>query len=214
MVAKGKRQRQILSDQKFPRDFKGMYYKEATDAIALCIASNMENTSALERALRILEQMPSDKIGTQRRITSNIDAIETFMTMLDDIDLMGGSPKMGDASPAKLSIMNVAVSVRPEIVIKGQGKSGKKLIGAIKLHFPKTYSLDKEAASFASTIVQKYCHDLIANDEETYAPYCQLIDIGSKTVHLGVKSTITRFREVEANCKTIAQLWPNITEDE
>ena len=40
--AKAGRQRQILSDQKYPTDFKGMYYKEASEAIALAIASNLE----------------------------------------------------------------------------------------------------------------------------------------------------------------------------
>src|SRR3979490_3084463 len=87
--AKAARTRQTLRDQKFPSEFKGMYYKEATDSISACIASNLENTAVIERTIAALEQQTPDKIGTQRRIQSNIDALETFEAMLDDIDLKG-----------------------------------------------------------------------------------------------------------------------------
>jgi hypothetical protein len=63
--AKAARQRQILRDQKFPSEFKGMYYKEATEAISICIASNLENTSIIERTIATLDQQKPDKIGTQ-----------------------------------------------------------------------------------------------------------------------------------------------------
>ncbi len=36
-AAKAARQRQILRDQKYPTEFKGMYYKESSEAIASCI---------------------------------------------------------------------------------------------------------------------------------------------------------------------------------
>src|SRR5689334_23054807 len=35
--AKAARQRQILRDQKFPSEFKGMYYREAAETIAVCL---------------------------------------------------------------------------------------------------------------------------------------------------------------------------------
>ena len=104
MTAKASRQRQILHDQKFPSDFKGPYYKEAGEAISACIASNLENLDALDRQLRILEQQSPDKIGAQRRVASNIDAIETFKLMLDDIDLKGGSPSLGANSAPIITI--------------------------------------------------------------------------------------------------------------
>ena len=52
-----------------------MYYKEATEAISTCLASNLENISVIDRAIMSLEQQSPEKIGTQRRIASNIDAL-------------------------------------------------------------------------------------------------------------------------------------------
>jgi hypothetical protein len=49
--AKARRQRQILRDQKYPTDYKGMYYREASEAISSYIASNLEHTSIIDRAI-------------------------------------------------------------------------------------------------------------------------------------------------------------------
>lgn len=214
VVSKGGRQRQILRDQKYPQDFKGMYYKEAAEAIAACVASNLEDMSSIERALRVLEQATPDKIGTQRRINANIDAIETFLAMQDQIDLMGATPALGSNAPQKMKIMNVEVSVRPEIILRGNGKSGKKLIGAMKLHFPRTFPLEGDAWGYVSAVTQMYCKDYLATDEEVYAPYCSVIDIGSQTFYAGVKAITNRMKDVQAECKNIAGLWPTITPNE
>lgn len=125
VVSKGGRQRQILRDQKFPQDFKGMYYKEASEAIAACLVSSLEDMSALERAQSVLEQTTSEKIGTQRRINSNIDALETFESMLGMIDLGTATPEMGEHAPEKLKIHNVEISVRPDIILRGKGNQAK-----------------------------------------------------------------------------------------
>lgn len=94
--AKAPRQRQILRDQKFPQDYKVMYYREATEAISLCLSSNLENTAVLDKAIASLEQQTPEKIGTQRRIEANIDALEAFQTMLDDIDFKDATPQLGE----------------------------------------------------------------------------------------------------------------------
>ena len=128
MTAKAARQRQILRDQKFPSTLKGLTTREAAEAISACIASNLENLDALDRQIRILEQQSPDKIGTQRRIASNIDAIETFKMMLDDIDLKGANPSLGANSAPKITIQNVEISIRPEILqLKVKAKKCRSL---------------------------------------------------------------------------------------
>lgn len=209
--AKAPRQRQILRDQKFPQDFKGMYYREATEAISSCLASNLENTSVLEKAILSLEQQTPEKIGTQRRVEANIDALEAFQSMLDDIDFKDAKPTLGEPSPPRLTIQNVEISVRPEIVLTASGKSGAKLVGAIKLHFPKTYPLGDEGGAFVSALLQEYSKAYLADQGETYGPLCYVIDVGAKKVCPGVKSVVNRMKEVRANCQNIVALWPTIT---
>jgi len=73
--------------------------------------------------------------------------------MLDDIDLKDAEPSLGDHAPPKLTIRNVEVSVRPDILLKGIGKKKQPLVGGIKLHFPRTFPLNA-SAGYVSVLLQ------------------------------------------------------------
>jgi hypothetical protein len=215
IVSKGGRQRQILRDQKFPTEYKGPYYKEAAEPIAAVLADNLEDLTPITKAINVLNQMQPEKIGTQRRINSNIDALESFEAMLDEIDFQGATPSLGAHTSGKLKIQNVEISVRPEIILRGKGgKSGKKLVGGAKLHFPRTFRLTEDAAGYVSAIVQEFLKAYYSADGEPHGPYCPVLDIGSQTFFAGVKSTAARMKDVAAECRNIAGLWPTIQADE
>lgn len=213
IVSRGARQRKILSDRKYPDpDFKaGIYHREAAEAVAQYLTAGAIDTSPLTRQLRLLEQMPSEKVGTARRISANIDAIERFSEMLDDIDLDKTNPSLGSNYAEKLTFHNVEISVRPEIILRGDGPKGKKLVGAVKLHFSKTRPHNEESAGYVSAIVQEFCRLHVATNDEIVNPtYCFVIDVASGTVFPGVKSTAARMKDVAAECQNISGLWSTI----
>ena len=208
------RQRQILRDQKFPTDFKRMFYREAGDAIAQCLASALEDTEVLVRAVSLLEQMPADKVGTARRISANIDAVETFADMLDDIHFGDATPSLASNMAPHLQINNIQISIRPQILLKAPAKKGGPLLGALKLHFPRTFSLTAETSGYASALLQEW-HRVHQPDEGLpHGPLCYVIDVGAKQVWPGVKSTTARMKEIASHCQNIAALWPTITQAE
>lgn len=210
MTAKGARQRQILKDQKYPTDYKGMYYKEASEAIASALASSLEDLSPIEKQVKLLAQQTPTKIGAQRRVAANIDALETFMGMLDDIDLEGIDTQLGEQSPAKLTVHGVEISVRPEVLLTKKGKSGAQIVGALKLHFPRTFCLNEDSAGTVSAILQEWSKIHLADAGACFGPLCPVIDVGSRKVYPGIKATKARMNDVEASCQNIAALWPSI----
>jgi hypothetical protein len=210
MTASPARQRQILKDRKYPTEYKGMYYKEAAESIAQVIASNLEDVAALGNQKLVLEQIVTDKIGTQRRIQSNIDALEGFETMLDKIELYGCAAELGAHAPQKLKFYGVEVSVRPEVILKRDGKSSQ-LIGAMKLHFPRQFPLNDVAAGFVSAVLQEWCRNCMADHGLPQGDFCAVVDVGSRSFFPGVKATAMRLKQVEAACQNIAALWPSIT---
>lgn len=213
IVSKGARQRKILKDRKYPdEEFNlGMYHREATEAVSQYIAQGAIDSSPISAKLATLGQATPEKIGTARRINANIDALERFLEMLDDIDLMDADPQLGANNAPKLSFHNVQISVRPEIILRGDGPKGAKCVGAIKLHFSKTRPLGEEAAGYVSAVVQEFCKLHVVKDNETVHPgYCQVIDIASGKVYPGVKATTQRMKDVAAECQNIAGLWPTI----
>lgn len=206
------RQRRIIRDQKYPPDYQVVYYREAQEAIAQCIASSLEDIASIDRQIALLNQQSPDSVGAQRRLASNVDALEAFLDMIDDIDLRGATPSLGANQAPRLSVRNVEISVRPEIVLRAEGRT-QPLIGGIKLHFPRTNSLNEDAAGFASAVLQEWCVATMANDGTASGPHCFVIDVGSRRVHAGVRSTARRLEGIQAACQTIHALWPTITPD-
>jgi hypothetical protein len=213
IISKGARQRKILHDRKYPDpDFQmGMYHKEASDAVAAYLADGAVDPSPLDKALHSLAQMTSDKIGTERRINANIDALERFNTMLDNIDLKGAEPEFGTHKAQKLTFHNVEISVRPEIVLRATVK-GKKYIGALKLHFSRSHPHNEESAGFVSAVVNEYCRLHVADYGGGIVDpsFCQVIDVASGNVFAGVKATKQRLRDIEAECQNIAGIWATL----
>lgn len=204
------RQRQILRDQKFPTDFKGMFYREAAEAIARCLASNLQDTNVLVRAVSLLEQMPAEKVGTARRINANIDAIDTFSNMLDDLSFGDATPSLAPNSAPLLQISNIQVSVRPEVLLKSPGNKAGPLLGSVKLHFPRTFSLTEKTSGYVSTLLQEWHKTHQPDNGMPHGPICYVVDVGAKRVWPGVKSTTARMKDISSHCQNIAALWPTI----
>lgn len=212
MVSKAARQRKLLRDRKYPdEDFNmGMYHREAGEAISRYLVSDQLSTDVIDNQIAVIKQQTPTAIGTQRRLNSNIEAMERFLDMLDDFSFAGSSPELGAHSPQKLTYHGVQVSVRPEVVLRATIK-GKNVIGAVKLHFPKGFEMTDETAGYVSAAVQEYCFRHIAKpDEMVNSAFCQVFDIGSGNIFAGVKATKSRLKDVEDTCRNIADIWPNI----
>lgn len=212
MVSKAARQRKLLKDRKYPdEDFNmGMYHREAGEAVSRYLISDQLSTDNIDNQISIIKQQTPTAIGTQRRLNSNIEAMERFLGMLDDFSFSDAAPELGAHSPEKLTYHGVQVSVRPEVVLRGTIK-GNAAVGAVKLHFPKGFEMTDETAGYVSAAVQEHCFRHIAHPSETVNPaWCQVFDIGSSRVFSGVKATKSRLKDIEDTCRNIADIWPNI----
>jgi len=212
MVSKAARQRKLLKDRKYPDpDFQmGMYHREATEAVARYLVSDQLSTDPIDNQIAIIKQQSPGAIGAQRRLNSNIEAMERFLEMLDDFDFGDAEASHGEHAPPKLTFHGVQVSVRPEIILRGNVK-GKPVIGGVKLHFAKGFEMTDETAGYVSAAVQEFCDRHLTNEGATVNPaYCQVFDIGSGRIFPGVKATKSRLRDIEDTCRNIADIWPNL----
>ncbi len=210
MTVKAGRQNRILHDAKYPQDYITPYYREATDAIAKCIADGMQDLMPLDNAIKLLGQKTANCVQEGRRVEGNIDAIENFINMVDRIELKGGEPKLGAHQAPHITCNGVSVSVRPEITLHAKKRSGVPLVGGIKLHFPKTFPLNEDAAQYISTALQFYCNDHLIEDGASSYEHCFVLDIGTGQVFDGVKAIVARRRDIEQTCRQIASLWPTV----
>ena len=213
ITSKAARQRSILYNQKFPPDYVTPFYDDATEAIALFIAKGMDSPSILENRIKLLEQMPVNTVWQQRRTIGNIEAIETFMGMIDALDLSGITCRLGSQTPPRLPIRNVEVSVRPEVILSRPNPKGGKLVGALKLHFPKTNPLSEESAGYVSAVCVRFCDSYLADEGAADSRLCCVLDLASAKLYPGVKATTLRLKDVDAACEQIFNLWDTIKEE-
>ena len=137
--------------------------------------------------------------------------IERFLEMLDQIDLGSADVCLGHNNPTKMTIHNVSISVRPDLIITAHDKKGNLQKGGIKLQLSKAATFDQDMAKTVSAVVQTYLSDHGNSDDAIiYAPYCQVIDVAAGCVFPGVKSITQRMKDVSAECQNILALWPSI----
>jgi hypothetical protein len=213
VCSRGARQRRILYERKYPDpEFSaGMFHREAAEAVTKYFADGCVDATPITIRLAALGQLKPDKIGTARRINANIDALDRFADMLDDIDLQGAATSMGAHNPPKLTFHSVKISVRPEIILRAKGPKGQSMVGAVKLHFTKSHCHDGESAGYVSAVVQEYLRSHVIQGDEIVASHlCPVIDIGSGSVFPGAKAITKRLRDIEAECQNIQALWPSI----
>lgn len=206
VVGAGRRNR-ILHDAKFPPDYIRPVYRTAGEAIATFITGGMTDIGAIERAMEALGNETPNTVWDQRRINSNIDALETFGNMIDAIDLRGAQAELGPNRADHLARNGVSISVRPEVILRST-RRGQTVIGALKLHFPKANPLGARASGFVSAAMVAH---LQATQADTVDPaLCSVIDVSSAAFFQGPAATRQRLREVDEGCVEIASRWPSI----
>ena len=145
-----------------------------------------------------------------RRFAGNIDAIETFIDIMGDVDLKGVDAKLGAHQANHLVVRGVEISVRPEVTLHLKKRSGEPLVGGVKLHFPKTFPLNSDAADYISACLQMYANDHLSQHGPPSPAHCYVVDMSSGKVFPGAKAIRTRMKDVEETCKQIATIWPTI----
>lgn len=140
LTASPSRRHRIVQDQQDPKPFITARYSDARDAIVDFLASGM---SEEEKLLSVAEQLRSDATGTdfvRQDRAASADAIENFLEAADQIEIEDLAVVPADsASTASMEVAGVRVSVRPDAYLKNTITGD--IVGAIKLHFPKTAPL-------------------------------------------------------------------------
>jgi hypothetical protein len=209
VTSRAARQNQILRNAKFPPDYITTYYRDAAEAIARFLAGGMIDLSILDNSISVLSQKVAGNVYETRRIAGNIDAIETFANLLDDISYGGASAKLGAQKAPHLVLGGVEISVRPEVTLHSTSKAGD-MVGGIKLHFPKIEPMDEEQANLVSALMSAFCKDHLWKDGAPLPAHCIVIDLASGKVYPGIKSVKQRLKDIESACGQIATLWPGI----
>jgi len=197
----------ILRDQKFPPEFKQVWYKDATNTIIRFLLDDDHDEEILVRAIdRFLAAGGTDH--EQKRLKYNAEALQGFLGGYGDLSTDSLSIARGPKS-ATLSIEGVTISVRPEIVLSGRYR-GNRVAGGLKLYLARTDRLTDDSAAVIGALLHHYMGTSASPSRKISKRHCQVMDVFSGEVFAAPSAIVRRMRDLEAACREIALRWPSI----
>jgi len=199
------RRKRIVSDQQTPQPFIVARYKDAREAIVDFIVSGMGDRAGLfSLANRLRRSREGSEFAISDRIAS-ADAIVSFIQAVDDIALGDCiAVAMPGTSSEGMSISGVYVSVRPDIYLRNWVTG--EIVGALKLHFPKTSPLSSAGAEYVATAMRVYMErekGCLNFDHRK----CFVVDVPTASVTIAPKAHVRKMKDIEAACEEIAIRW-------
>lgn len=201
--------RSIIIQQKQPKTFIVNYYDYANQPILNFLLGGCKDEEIIVKEIDSLYHKDTQSEYEEIRISVNIEAMQAVLDSYDQLDLENLVVEQIQNDCPKVMISNVDISVRPELLIKGQNKK----IGALKLYYGKNDPLSVESASYISAIVSRFIEENYTDSLEKNLKLCQVYDIFSGMVYAAPAAIKKRYRDIEYACQEIA-LWWNALEEE
>jgi hypothetical protein len=212
LVASPVRRRQIILDQKYPPEVKVIRYKDAQRAIVDHLVNGHEDPGILSRhRQRLADWTPTadDSDYEVQRKRNCLEAIEAFIAMLHTLP-EGLVLAAAGQDRRRLHKAGVSISIQPDAIIHGIGRNHTSLVGAIKLHFSKTFALDDRAGEYAGTLLHEFGERYLSDRGQPTFRHFYVIDVFARRIYTAPRAFIRRRGEVEAACEEIASRWASL----
>lgn len=207
-TADARQRRAIVKDQKRPREFSAMRYFDAREAMIDHLLDGETDPSAL---FLVIEYLASGYLGStwaSQNAALCIEALSHFLKWQDYTPWKRMKLERGPESPPPVDLCGVWVDVQPDIILRGENRNGRPIVGALKLHLSKTQPLDAESGQNIAALLHHYASTVLARPGETAsASRCMVWDVFSGTLHAAPKANLTRLHVMEACCEEIAFRW-------
>lgn len=204
---KASRRERILKDAKFPPTFQLIRYDPTREMVQRYLAGLIPNTQALQAAIAQYEYTKTKDEFEARMKKSNLEAMGLFAALAPTLVFEGAKVTLGEHAPPKLSISDVAVSVRPDLNLTYVGKGGLEH-GALKLNISKGAVHTIDSAEYAGALVRHFLTTRLGDDCDHKRVF--VLDIFGKKISPSPKATVNRMKDVEAACAEIARQWDSI----
>lgn len=201
LTATPARRRRIVEDQINPKEFIAARYTDARENISNYIAGAIGEQELTDAAKTLRNQTHESKFITQDKSLS-ADAIDEFLELSDQLPTDYRFEKVAASDSSTLEISGVTVSIRPDVYLLNDNN---QVVGAIKLHFPKSNPLTTTSGEYVATGLRTFMQEY---SQATIDPkLCIVIDIPSSNLIAAPKAGKKRMSDIEAACEEINARW-------
>jgi hypothetical protein len=194
-------QRKVLQDFKFPDGDESygmrMYYQDAVKKVLAFHRTNPGRDFLKNSATSLLAAAAAaEKPQTAQRLRHNARALKQYEEAF-------GARKFEILAPLKLSLAvgDVTVSVVPDLHVRERGK-----VKLLKLEF----STDEPSDQTVKILTQCLYEAAVPTMPDLVGSSAILLDVPRGRECKGARAGARMWREIEAACQTIAQVWPSV----
>lgn len=210
MAASEQRRRSIISGCKFRPIARIVQHDKAKAAVSKSICdANDESTYLSDRAKELRDHFALDDFE-RHTLDVNADYIERFAVVCAKIDWPDSYVE--PPGPSKKILIH-GVSVSPDIHFRltRTTRTNKPRAGAGSLRYAKGKALSKDVADWQSAFLFGFVTDELAEGGATAEQkLCLTIDAYGGIAHPAPSDSISRYKNMQAACATIAERWPNV----
>ena len=204
------RRRQIIREQKQPREFQVNYYQPASEAIAKLLCDQVEE-EYLVRQIDDLHARGTENDYEKHRWPANAEALDAFLEIYEEIETFGLDVRRRSSRPTKLNFSGVEISVAPEVLLTGQLGHKGQVVGGISLIFSKNDKrrLSTESAKYPGALLLNYLES-IAKGRSVSPKTAIVVDIFDREIYEAPRAYKTVMKDVKVACEEIGMWWERI----
>lgn len=207
LVSPPLRRMTIIERQKYPSTFIGAYYEPARATILDFMLGRTDRVGMLER-METLVSSKHESSWSKHRANGCAEAVLRFLDLEPRLDFRGMKPVQMEEYD-RLDVCGVDVSVYPDLVLEGIDARGKPLLGALKLHFPKSHPHTEAAGEYVATLLRMHAMLALGKEGRVREDACFVVDVFSGNVMSAPRGYKRRWRDISAACAEIRQAWPD-----
>lgn len=205
-----RKRRAILVQSKYRPRARLIQHREAKAVISNAIVNGSANKGFFkERADFVRNKLAVDDFDALTNET-NADYLERFSEVVEALDLPGVEFQPGKTYPlAKVHGLKVLFGTNASL--RRIGRNNKVRVGAMMFRYAKGKPLALLAAQYQSSAIFGFLKECVVEDgAELDRSLCVTLDGFTGTAHEAPTDAVTKFKDTQAACATIADAWPNV----
>jgi len=205
------RKRAILQEHKFPQKVAMVRWTQAENPVTQFVTQGSTDLSIIENQIQKLQALNLDTEFKIQNRNLSVEALQKFQLLSNQLDLSKFNRHSGLSNKgARISINGVEVSVFPQVILEGVTKKGEKVVGGVKLSFPKSFPINAKSAEFLSTLIHWHCEVFLSNFGKPDLRLCYAVDIPTANVFKPPTTYKRRRQQLAEACKEIVQRWDKV----
>jgi hypothetical protein len=197
--------KRIIHGQKHPVDPQYLRYPAAAQAIVEFLCEGRDEVILRYHQRRLLNAAPESDFDAHR-LALCAEALQRCLVSVDGLASHAvASPADADLPP--LEVAGVAISVRPEVILRSVDAQGQMRSGLLKLYFSKHTPLDERAGQYIATVLHRYAEQHLEQRGPVDPRLVGVFDVFAGTLHFAPRAQHRRMNDVKLACEEIAARW-------